>query len=209
MCANSPPTAPCTTSPCAPRSSEDSGSPALRQALQQLVDRHPAIRTTVSLRGEDRTPVQTVHETFPVDFADAGAAPGDAELDAAVLAEAHRPFDLTRQSPAGAEVLGGRTPGAAVRLPPHRVGLRIGPDRLRGTGRAVPGGRGGHRGRAAPPGAPFAEHGRWEAGFLGSPAGLRGLEFWEAELAQLPSPATCPRFGPGRPHVPTVAASST
>src|ERR1700693_1559671 len=40
--------------------------PALRRAFQALVDRHPALRTTIAVHGGK--PVQHIHEHQPVDF---------------------------------------------------------------------------------------------------------------------------------------------
>jgi hypothetical protein len=68
---------------------------ALRRAFQALVDRHPALRTTFSVRSGK--PVQQIHQRHEIHFeeTDASAWDGDA-LKARLLEEAYRPFDLQR-----------------------------------------------------------------------------------------------------------------
>jgi condensation domain-containing protein len=67
--------------------------PALRRAFQGLVDRHPSLRTSFSLRSEK--PVQRIQPGAKVDFeeTDASAWSTD-ELKLRLTDEAHRPFDL-------------------------------------------------------------------------------------------------------------------
>ncbi|MER7491262.1 non-ribosomal peptide synthase/polyketide synthase [Streptomyces pharetrae] len=68
---------------------------ALAAALEHVVTRHEALRTT--FEESDGTPAQTVHPAgpLPLPFRDLTAAgDGPADLDAALLAEYERPFDL-------------------------------------------------------------------------------------------------------------------
>jgi hypothetical protein len=67
--------------------------PALRRAFQKLVDRHPSLRTSFSLRSEK--PVQCIQQGAKVDFeeTDPSAWSGD-ELKLRLTDEAHRPFNL-------------------------------------------------------------------------------------------------------------------
>jgi amino acid adenylation domain-containing protein len=65
---------------------------ALGRALEALADRHPALRTTFSLRSGE--PRQIVHRHLAVDFQVEGAA--RAAADVPLAAEAYRPFDLER-----------------------------------------------------------------------------------------------------------------
>ena len=66
---------------------------ALRNTFQQLVDRHPALRTTFSVR--DGEPVRRVHPEAVADFAiEDAAAWSPQELAERVDAEIFRPFDL-------------------------------------------------------------------------------------------------------------------
>ena len=80
----------------AARIRSDLDIPALRRAFQALVDRHPALRTTFSVRSGK--PVQRVHQQL------AGPLRGDRRVDLGrarvlktrLLEEAYRPFDLER-----------------------------------------------------------------------------------------------------------------
>jgi acyl carrier protein len=69
--------------------------PALQWAFQQLVDRHPALRTTFAISGE--RPVQRVHEYMEVRFSEEDATTWSEEfLHHCLSGEAYRPFDLER-----------------------------------------------------------------------------------------------------------------
>ena len=67
--------------------------PAFRRAFQALVDRHASLRTTIVVQAGK--PVQQIHDHMPVAFEqiDAGAWQAD-ELQARLIAETQRPFDL-------------------------------------------------------------------------------------------------------------------
>jgi amino acid adenylation domain-containing protein len=67
--------------------------PALQQTFQMLIDRHASLRTTfTAIHGE---PVQRVAEHQEVYFqAEDASAWSDAAMQARLVAEAHRPFDL-------------------------------------------------------------------------------------------------------------------
>src|SRR5271169_3112382 len=79
----------------AARIRSDVDIPALRRAFQALVDRHPALRTTFSLRSGK--PAQRVHQQLPVHFVETDASGWDGEvLKTRLLEEAYRPFDLER-----------------------------------------------------------------------------------------------------------------
>ena len=66
--------------------------PALERAVQALVDRHPMLRTTFTVR--DAQPVQLVHPKWPVRIAQHHLGPGELELDEWIRRETDRPFDL-------------------------------------------------------------------------------------------------------------------
>ena len=79
----------------AARIRSDVNVPALRRALQALVDRHPSLRTTFP--GRLGKPVQQVHQHLQVHFDQVdGSSWSEAELKNWLLAEAYRPFDLER-----------------------------------------------------------------------------------------------------------------
>ena len=67
--------------------------PALRRSFQALVDRHPCLRTTFSVRSGK--PEQRIHHDAKVHFEelDASAWSRD-EIEPRLTDEAHRPFDL-------------------------------------------------------------------------------------------------------------------
>ncbi len=68
---------------------------AFRAALQQLVDRHPMLRTTFEV--QDGQPRQRIHESQAVAFAEQDASTWDErKLQAALELETQRPFDLER-----------------------------------------------------------------------------------------------------------------
>jgi amino acid adenylation domain-containing protein len=68
---------------------------AFRQASQELVNRHPALRTTFLVR--DGEPVQRVHDHMEVYFQAEDASTWDeARLNDRLAEEVYRPFDLTR-----------------------------------------------------------------------------------------------------------------
>src|ERR1700688_4238241 len=67
--------------------------PALHRSFQALVDRHPCLRTTFTVRSGK--PEQRIHHGAKVDFeeVDASAWSRD-EMEPRLADEAHRPFDL-------------------------------------------------------------------------------------------------------------------
>src|SRR6266478_6414620 len=76
----------------AARIASDLSVPALRRALQILVDRHPSLRTTFP--GRSGKPVQQVHEHLKVHLEEVdGSTWSEDQLKARRLAEAYRPFD--------------------------------------------------------------------------------------------------------------------
>src|SRR5215813_10269351 len=68
--------------------------PAFRRSFQALVDRHPSLRATYSMR--DGKPVQQIHERMKVHFEETDASLwSEDELKDRLIEEAHRPFDLS------------------------------------------------------------------------------------------------------------------
>ncbi len=69
---------------------------ALEEALNQVIARHEALRTTFA-RGNNGDPVQRIHEHLPVHLGVTDAAAWDEDaLQEAILAQALQPFDLER-----------------------------------------------------------------------------------------------------------------
>lgn len=67
----------------------------LRQAFQQLVDRHPALRTTFSTPSDSRDPEQIIHPYLAVDFEECDVRTTEAALRKAVADAYATPFALT------------------------------------------------------------------------------------------------------------------
>ena len=79
----------------AARISSEVNTPALRRAFQALVDRHPSLRTTVTVRAGK--PVQHIHQHQKVYFEVIDASTwGADELQTRLAEETQRPFDLER-----------------------------------------------------------------------------------------------------------------
>ena len=71
---------------------------ALRRAFELLMSRHAILRTTYSATA----PMQVVHATRPLDFAEIDArGDSDADVQSRLREEAHRPFDLDQALWAG------------------------------------------------------------------------------------------------------------
>lgn len=67
--------------------------PALRRAFQALIDRHPSLRTTYTVR--DRNPLGQIHEQQEIYFKEINAATWSSdELNNYLVQEAQCPFDL-------------------------------------------------------------------------------------------------------------------
>ena len=68
---------------------------ALRRAFQALVDRHPSLRTTITV--QSGKPVQQIHEHHPVYFEETDASAWrEDELQTRLIEETQRPFNLER-----------------------------------------------------------------------------------------------------------------
>src|SRR3970040_2445946 len=79
----------------AARISSDVNTPALRRAFQALVDLHPSLRTTVTVRSGK--PVQQIHERLKVHFEEIDASTwSEDELQTRLGEKTQRPFDLER-----------------------------------------------------------------------------------------------------------------
>jgi amino acid adenylation domain-containing protein len=67
--------------------------PALKRALQRLIDRHPSLRTTFAMRAGE--PLQEVHDLQELSFEETDASTwSEDELDKQVVAAHRHPFDL-------------------------------------------------------------------------------------------------------------------
>ncbi len=173
--------------------------PALERAVQALVDRHPALRTTYAER--DGQPVQLVHPQWPVQIARHHLGPGQSELDDWIRRETDRPFDLYT-GPVLRVTLLERTPQEHVLLlVVHHIAVDFWSidvilDELRLLY------AGGH-GEAPPaPAETFVDYADRQARMLAGEEGERLWEYWREQLAGDPPVLQLPTDRP-RPAVQT------
>ncbi|MYT29257.1 MULTISPECIES: condensation domain-containing protein [unclassified Streptomyces] len=171
---------------------------ALTDAVGRLVERHAALRTTITGRG--RSLVQQVHETLtlPLEREDLGTAPDpDAALRAAVAEEVGRPLDPTT-SPLRARLW---------RLSPNRHVLCLTAHHLVSdawsTGVLL---RDLHalyddRPDPPPPAWQYTDFTAWQDTFLAGEHSRSHIDYWRrrlrgAQLAPLPPAPAVPERGP-------------
>ncbi len=157
---------------------------ALAAALQSLVDRHAALRTTYRL--EAGAPVQVVHGHGPSGFAHVEAAGwDDDELRRRVAAAIQEPFDL-ENGPVSRVRLFTRSDTAHVLLLSfHHIAfdgwsMWVFLDELRYAYQAAAAGR---RTSLPPPAAEYRDFVRWQAEMLASERGQRARRHWHDQLA--------------------------
>jgi len=158
--------------------------PALRRAFQALVDRHPALRTTFSVRSGK--PAQLVHQQQTVHFVEADASVWDGEtLKTRLLEEAYRPFDLER-GPLLRVNLFTRSPKEHVLLlVVHHIAIDFWSLALLLTelGALYPAEKTGLPVPLPALGAQYADYVRWQAEMLAGPEGERLWAYWRKQLA--------------------------
>ncbi|GAA1979887.1 non-ribosomal peptide synthase/polyketide synthase [Kitasatospora viridis] len=185
----------------------------LAGALARLVERHEALRTVFAPAGADGAPGQLVRPAAPVPLPVQQLDQG--ELDAALLAEYARPFDLATGPLLRARLLGEPTGSQVLVLTAHHIvtdgwSMGILLDELRTL-----------LDPAAPPLPPVAvqypDYAAWQRGQLTGPALERRLAHWRERLAgadpapELPldHPRRGAEAGPGAVHTFTVPAEAT
>jgi len=172
----------------AARISSDVNVPALRRALQRLIDRHPSLRTTFPAHSGQ--PVQRVHEHLKVSFeeVDGSTWNGD-ELKARLLDEAYRPFDLERGPLLRVSLITRSAREHILLLVVHHIvidfwSLAILLDEL---GVLYPAERYGMKAALPPLDLQYTDYVRWQAEMLAGPDGERLWAYWREQLAgQLP-----------------------
>ena len=182
--------------------------PALRRALQSLVDRHPSLRTTFP--AHSGKPVQQVHEHLKVCFeeVDGSAWSGD-ELNARLLDEAYRPFDLERGPLLRVSLIVRAPREHILLLVVHHIAidfwsLAILLDEL---GVLYPAECAGVKAQLPPLDLQYSDYVRWQAEMLAGPDGERLWAYWREQLAgQLPV-LNLPTDRP-RPAFPTYQGAS-
>jgi natural product biosynthesis luciferase-like monooxygenase protein len=164
-------------------------APALRRAFQTLIDRHPSLRTTYVVR--DGNAAQVVHAHREVHFEEVDAASwSEEELDARLLEEAHRPFDLETGPLFRVNLFARGHAPAVLLLTAHHIAIDLWSLVLvMNDLRLMRGGEGG--GPAAlppPPELRYTDYARWQAEMLAGERGERLWEYWHKQLAgELPA----------------------
>jgi amino acid adenylation domain-containing protein/non-ribosomal peptide synthase protein (TIGR01720 family) len=182
-------------------------APRLRRALAALVERHPELRATFEMHGEEA--VQVIHAGAAFGFAEEDAAAwSDAVLQARIAAAAHQPCDPAR-GPLLHVTLLHRTRGALAGGAEHLVVLVVhhavadfrSLEVLLGELAAI------ERGETLPPlAASYEDFVRSQAELLAGPAAQRLEAFWTAALPAAP-PLELPTDRP-RPPLPSFRGDS-
>jgi hypothetical protein len=192
----------------AARISSDVNVPALQRALQRLVDRHPSLRTTFP--AHSGKPVQQVHEHLKVCFeeVDGSAWSGD-ELNARLLDEAYRPFDLERGPLLRVGLITRSAREHILLLVVHHIAidfwsLAILLDEL---GVLYPAENAGLKAHLPPLDLQYTDYVRWQAEMLAGPDGERLWAYWREQLAGNLPVLDLPTDRP-RPAFPTYQGAS-
>ncbi len=171
---------------------------AFRRALQALVDRHPALRTTFN--APDGEPIQRVHEHVEVSFHEADASTWtENQLHEHLVAEANRAFDLESGPLLRVRLLARSANDHVLLLVVHHIvadlwSLAVLIDELGVLYKAEC-----NDAKAELNDLPlvYADYVRWQNEFLEGDEGERQWNFWreqlDGELAVLNLPADKPR----------------
>lgn len=181
---------------------------ALRRAFQALVDRHPALRTTFSVRSGK--PAQQIHRQLAVHFVEADASGWDSEvLNARLLEEAYRPFDLERGPVLRVNLYTCSATEHVLLLVVHHIVIDFWSLALLLTelGVLYPAEKAGLPAPLPALDSQYTDYVRWQAEMLGGPEGERLWAYWRKQLSgQLPL-LELPTDRP-RPAVPTYRGAS-
>ena len=162
--------------------------PALRRSFQALVDRHPCLRTTFTVRSGK--PAQRIHHGAKVHFEelDASAWSGD-EIEPRLTDEAHRPFDLEQGPLLRVSVFKRSAQEHYLLLVVHHIvidfwSLAI---LLNELGVIYPAEAAGARATLPPRDLQYGDYVRWQSEMLAASEGERLWGYWRKQLAgQLP-----------------------
>jgi hypothetical protein len=192
----------------AARIRSDVDIPALRRAFQALVDRHPALRTTFSVRSGK--PAQQVHPKLGVHFVETDASAWEGELlKARLLEEAYRPFDLERGPVLRVNLFTCPAKEHVLLLVVHHIVIDFWSLALLLTelGALYSAEKAGVQALLPALGAQYTDYVRWQAEMLAGLEGERLWAYWQKQLAgQLPL-LELPTDRP-RPAVPTYRGAS-
>ncbi|MFI2184143.1 amino acid adenylation domain-containing protein [Streptomyces sioyaensis] len=174
---------------------------ALRTALQQIVDHHAGLRTTlVEHEGEVRQRIAR-HGTLDFTESDLAHRPAE-EVDAEVTRFCTLPFDLSRGPLLRAATIR-RADGHLLLLSAHHIAMDLWSfglfmDDLR---RCYPAAAAGCRAEPAHPGQGYLDYARWQADRLGGEQAAADAAYWEERLAGAVPVLDLPTDRP-RPAVP-------
>ena len=162
--------------------------PALRRSFQALVDRHPCLRTTFSVRSGK--PTQQIHHGAKVHFEelDASAWSRD-EMEPRLADEAHRPFDLEQGPLLRVSVFKRSAQEHYLLLVVHHIvidfwSLAI---LLNELGVLYPAEAAGKRATLPPLDLQYGDYVQWQSEMLAGAEGERLWAYWQKQLAgQLP-----------------------
>ena len=158
--------------------------PAFRRAFQALVDRHPSLRTTITVRSGK--PVQQIHEQQPVHFEEADASTWrEDKLQTWLLEETQRPFDLERGPVMRVSLLTRSEQEHILLLVIHHIvvdfwSLAVILNELGVLYSAEKAGRSAALPRLD---LQYTDFVLWQAEMLASPAGERLWDYWKKQLA--------------------------
>src|SRR5579863_3820480 len=155
---------------------------ALRRALQALVDRHPALRTTFSFRAGK--PAQQVHQHLKVHFVETDASAWDSEaLNTRLLEEAYSPFDLERGPVLRVNLFTCSAKEHVLLLVVHHIvvdfwSLAV---LLNELGVLYPAEKAGVKVRLPLLDSQYSDYVRWQAEMLAGPEGERLWAYWHKQ----------------------------
>lgn len=182
--------------------------PALRRALQTLVDRHPSLRTTFP--GHLGKPVQRIHEHQTLQFTETdGTAWSEAELNSRLIAEAYRPFDLEHGPLLRVSLVTRAAREHILLLVVHHIvidfwSLAV---LLNELGVIYPAECAGVKAALPPLATDYTDYVRWQAEMLAGPEGERLWAYWKSQLAGPLPILDLPTDRP-RPPLPTYRGAS-
>ena len=159
-------------------------APVLRQAFQDLVDRHASLRTTYALRGGD--PVQLVHARAELDFeiSDASAW-SEGELPDRLADHAHRPFDLENGPVMRVKLFTRATDEHLLLVTVHHIALDFWSFQVlfEELGALYTARKNGAEPSLPPVELDYADFVRWQADLLASQEGERLWAYWRDHLS--------------------------
>ena len=181
---------------------------ALRRSFQALVDRHPALRTTFSVRSGK--PAQRVHQQLAVHFVETDASTWDDEvLKTRLLEEAYRPFDLERGPILRVNLFTCSAKDHVLLLVVHHIVIDFWSLALLLTELNVlyPAEKAGVKALLPALDSQYTDYVRWQAEMLAGPEGERLWAYWRQQLAGHLPLLELPTDRP-RPSVPTYRGAS-